>query len=63
MNRDQWAAMSDDETLAHYPWAKAQHEEVLKWWHLRDVVKQRARRERQAEQERIHRKLFGEPSL
>lgn len=72
MNRDQWAAMSDDEILAHYrrrhtycdlAWAKARHREALRWWHLRDMVKQRADRERQAEQERIRRKLFGEPAL
>ena len=69
MTRDEWLAMTDAEVLAHYrrraphcdlAWARAQHREALKWWHLGVAIKRRAGIEQEAERERLRRRVFGE---
>lgn len=70
MTREELAAMTDDEILAHYrrkhgsPYmplsmAKKAREADFKWWHLGALAKQRAEEERQEAERRI-REVLGE---
>jgi hypothetical protein len=69
MTREELAAMTDDEILAHYrhkhgnPYmplsmAKKMHHATFKWWHLTALAKKRAEEERQAAERRIREVLM-----
>jgi hypothetical protein len=64
MTREELAAMTDDEILAHYrhkhgdPYmplsmAKKMHHATFKWWHLTALAKKRAEEQRQEAERRI----------
>jgi hypothetical protein len=64
MTREELAAMTDGEILAHYrvkhgdpdmplSMAKKMHHETFKWWHSTALAKKRAEEERQEAERRI----------